>query len=333
MYGDTMLNVDLTRLRNAHVRVGSAASLFLHPNDHPADSDLVETDDAGRIVAFHPYPHDPERYYQNLVNAALYVISRDALQRYRDWSGPADFGKDLFPRMLADGLHLHGYRSREYIKDAGTPERMDRVIADYLSGKIERGSLRTPAPAVFLDRDGTLNREVNLIRRPEQLALLDGAAEAVKRVNRAGIRTVVITNQPVIARGDCDEAGLRAIHNKLETELGRRGAYLDAIYYCPHHPHAGYPGERPELKFACSCRKPAAGLIFRAKEEMNLDLARSWLIGDSTTDLKTAANAGVRSILVETGHAGLDGVHAQPPDYIFPDLGAAVDFLLGSAGF
>ena len=326
-YGDTMLNVDLERLWKAHEQSGADATLFVHPNDHPHDSDLIEIDDESRITAFHPYPHRDDRYYRNLVNAALYVADRDAFARWIG-SGLQDFGKHLFPAMLGAGQPLYGYVSPEYIKDAGTPERLDRVNADYANGRIQSGSFATQSPAVFLDRDGTLNREVHRVKRPEELDLIPGVAEAIRLLNRSGYRAVVITNQPVVARGDCDERGLREIHNKLETLLGREHAYLDAIYYCPHHPDNGFPGERPELKFDCECRKPKTGLIEQAARELNLDLSRSWFIGDTSIDIRTAKTMGLRSILVRTGHAGADGRFPDKADLESGTLFEAVAAIL-----
>lgn len=328
MYGDTMLNVDLERLWRAHESFGGDATLFLHPNDHPHDSDLVELDVEGRVTALHAYPHEAGRYYPNLVNAALYVLEREALRPWRDRGDFPDFGKHLFPAMLRGGCAIYGYRSPEYIKDAGTPERLDKVIADYRSGIVERGSFLTAAPAVFIDRDGTLNVERNRVKTVEDFALIEGVAEGLRRLNRSGYRTVVVTNQPVIARGECTEHCLALIHNKMETLLGEHGAYVDAIYYCPHHPDKGFPGERPELKIPCACRKPAAGLIARAQRDLHLDLRRSWLVGDSTTDIRTAANAGLLSVLVQTGHAGKDGVYPDAPDYVVPSFPLAVEFIL-----
>src|ERR1700677_1465042 len=126
MSGDTILAVDLTRFWAWHHAVpGADVSLFLHPNDHPHDSDLVEIEETGRIVAFHAYPHPAEAWLPNLVNAALYVVRRESPRAWVDSAGPLDFAKDLFPRMLAAGAKLRGYASPEYIKDAGTPERLD----------------------------------------------------------------------------------------------------------------------------------------------------------------------------------------------------------------
>jgi D,D-heptose 1,7-bisphosphate phosphatase len=294
MYGDTMVNVDLERLIAAHSPAASA-TLLVHPNDHPQDSDLVEMNDGKEIVAFHSYPHPAGANLQNLVNAALYVFSKQAL---RVSTSPADIAKHLFPALLAAGKVLYGYRSREYIKDAGTPERLERVRGDYQSGRVESASFDAAAPAVFLDRDGTLNRERGWLSAPENLELMPGAAEAVRAINRSGRLAVVITNQPVVARGECSEAGLRQIHNRLEWLLGESHAYLDAIYFCPHHPDAGFPGERADLKIPCECRKPATGLLETATRDLNIDVGRSWMIGDREGDMQAAKSFGIRSVLV-----------------------------------
>jgi histidinol-phosphate phosphatase family protein len=329
IYGDTILNVDLSRFWDTHARSGADLSMFVHPNDHPADSDLVEADEAGVVVALHPYPRSPDRDYANLVNAALYIVEREALLPFAQPNALLDFGKHIFPAMLAKGARLFAYRSPEYIKDAGTPDRLDSVERDYQTGRIAAGSLETASPAVFLDRDGTINAEVNRARSPDELILIPGAAAGIATLNRAGFLVVVITNQPVIARGDCTEAELRLIHNRLETILGRERAYIDRIYFCPHHPHGGFVGERAELKFVCGCRKPAIGLIDLATQELNIDLSRSWMVGDSTTDICTARNAGVRSVLVRTGHGGRDGQFEHPPDLVAADLNEAALLIAG----
>ena len=333
LYGDTMVNVDLERVYQAHLRHEADATLLVHPNDHPLDSDLVEASADGWVTAFHNRPHPAGRWFQNLVNAGLYVVRKSAL---RQWSsphgGPADFGNDLFPAMLRGGARLLAYNSAEYIKDIGTPERYDRICAEYAAGVVARGSLGTPQRAVFLDRDGTLIREVEGLTSPEQLELLPGVAEAVRELNHHGWRTVVVTNQPVVAKGFCSAADVERVHHKLETLLGRDHAFLDRIYWCPHHPQKGFPGERPELKIDCDCRKPKPGMLLQAQRDLNLDLGACWMVGDTSTDVQTARNAGVKSVLVRTGHGGRDGKCSAAPDVEADNLLDAARRIVAKAG-
>jgi D,D-heptose 1,7-bisphosphate phosphatase len=138
----------------------------------------------------------------------------------------------------------------------------------------------------------------------------------------------LVTNQPVVAKGFTTEAELRQIHNKLETLLGREHAFLDRIYFCPHHPEKGFPGERAELKINCDCRKPKPGMLLHAQRDLNIDFAQSWMIGDTTIDVQTARNAGVKSILVRTGHGGGDGKHSASPDFTCDTLLEAVRLIV-----
>jgi D,D-heptose 1,7-bisphosphate phosphatase len=333
LYGDTMVNVDLNRIWNAHEKANVAATLLLHPNDHPFDSDLVEINAESLITAFHNRPHAGDVWRQNLVNAGLYVLEKSALESFRlpilnsQPSTILDFGKDIFPAMVRAGGKLLGYNSPEFIKDIGTPARYDKISAQFAAGIVQRSSLATPQRAVFLDRDGTLILDKDCLRNADELELLPGVAEALHELNLHGWRTVVVTNQPVIAKGFCDEAELQKIHNKLETLLGREYAFLDRIYFCPHHPEKGFPGERPELKINCDCRKPKTGMIQKAVAELNIDLSQSWLVGDTTTDLQTAKNAGLKSILVRTGSAGGDGKFDAAPNFVCNDLRQAVEII------
>ena len=331
MYADTMLNVNLRRLASSHP-ADAQATLFLHPNDHPHDSDLVEVDDDHRVTAIHPYPHPTLHAYRNLVNAALYVFEKCALEPFRaavqDLSSSFDIAKHLFPALLKMEGSLHGYLSREYIRDAGTPERLDRVNRQFEMGRIAQGSIDVPVPAIFFDRDGTLNHERGFLKSPDNMELLPGAAEAVRLVNESGMLAVVITNQAVIARGDCTEADLRRIHNRLEWQLGEARAYLDAIYYCPHHPDRGFEGERADLKFACTCRKPAPDLLAAAVSDMNIATQESWMVGDRVSDVQLAANFGIKSALVLTGH-GANVRHLASPTLECSDVLSAVRHIVG----
>ena len=328
MYGDTVLNVDLTRLLVAHERRGADGTIFLHPNDHPFNSDIVELDGDGYVRALHPYPHPPGRDLPNLVNAALYAIERRGLEGLSGLPEKPDFAKHVFPRMLANGGRLFGYRSPEYVKDAGTPERLMKVARDIESGRVDSLSFRDPAAAIFLDRDGVLNDNDGYVSLPEQLRLFPGVAAAIARLNHTHYRSVVITNQPVVARGDCTEEGLAAIHAKLDSLLALDNAYIDRLYYCPHHPRGGYPGEVARLKVACACRKPETGLIDRAVEDLGVDKSKSWFIGDATSDMELARRCSMRFMLVRTGLAGRDGKYPGRADFVAADLPSALEFIL-----
>lgn len=328
LYGDTYMDVDLRRIWNAHSAADSAATLLLHPNDHPQDSDLVDIDPHGYVRAILPYPHPNDHEARNLVNAALYVLERAGLEEVTPAEGKADIAKQMFPRMLELGRRLQGYITPEYIKDMGTPERLDKVERDISMGVPERLSGRQLRCAVFLDRDGTINREVNHLKSPDQLELLPGAAAAVRRLNRSGTLAIVITNQPVVARGDVSFEVLDRIHARLESQLGVGGAYLDGIYLCPHHPDKGFSGEITELKGPCNCRKPQPGLIDIACRELSICRKDSWMVGDTTSDIEAGRRAGVRSVLLRTGHAGSDAKYSVRPDYVSPDLFDAVEWIL-----
>jgi len=328
VYGDVMLAVDLERMAEQHLERGADFTTFAHPNDHPQDSDLLEIDADGWVSALHTCPHPEGRFFANLVNAALYVVRRDALHPWAAVRGPLDFTKDIMPGLLARGGRILAYRSSEYIKDMGTPARLQRVKADWQAGKLNLANSSSNVPAVFFDRDGTLNIERGFLRAAEDLELIAGTGAALKSLRQAGFRLVVLTNQPVIARGEASEADVDAIHRRLEWELGKEGAYLDRIYLCPHHPDRGFPGERADLKIDCDCRKPATGLFRRACEELGIDAASSWMIGDQTRDIEMARRAGLRSVLVRTGVAGGDKKFQVTPDHVASDLSAAADFIV-----
>lgn len=325
VYGDTLFDIDIAHMIAVHDSAGADATLLLHPNDHPIDSDLVAIDPDGYLTAFHPHPHPPGANLRNLVNAAFYVVEKEALMRWRDTPVPSDFGHDLFPAMLAAGQRLFGYVSAEYIKDLGTPTRLDKVERHLSSGLVARASRRVMQRAVFIDRDGTLNRLAGHISAPEAIETVPGAAAGVRRLNDAGIRTVLITNQPVIARGECDLPTLDRIHGRLEMLLSEQGGYLDRIYFCPHHPHKGYAGEVPELKVVCTCRKPEPGMIESAIVDLNIDRNRSWMVGDSSADMLAANRAGVLAMRVRTGES--DSKYDDVADMTVKDFAAAAKFI------
>jgi histidinol-phosphate phosphatase family protein len=331
VYGDTLVDLDFRHMLAFHKAKQADLTLFAHPNDHPQDSDLVEVDRDWRVTAVRPYPHPEGSEYRNLVNAALYVMRRDLLAG--QWpEGAFDIAKHAVPRWLDENKRVFAYRGDGYIKDMGTPERLAKVEGDLKNGTVARKSGHTPRVAVFLDRDGTLNVEKGHLARPEDLELFPSVGPAIRSLNRAGIPAIIITNQPVIARGEADFEDIEAIHRRLENLLAQDGAFVDAIFYCPHHPDKGFAGERPELKISCNCRKPAAGLVDEACKMFSIDRAKSWFIGDSERDLECAKNAGVPSVLVRTGpSAGRVRCEAQPA-FTAPDAPSAIAEILRRAG-
>jgi histidinol-phosphate phosphatase family protein len=325
LYGDVMAAVDLARMGAFHLARGADFTTFVHPNDHPFDSDLIEADAEGRVTAIHTLPRDGTHHYANLVNAALYAVRREALRPFAG-AGKLDFTKDVLAGLVSRGANVMAYRSAEYIKDMGSPRRLQQVEADWPAGRIRLGD-GAPRAAVFLDRDGTLNEERSFLAHAADLELVAGAGPALRRLRAAGYLLIVVTNQPVIARGDATEAELADIHAKLDWELGKEGAFVDAVYYCPHHPDAGFPGERPELKIACDCRKPGTGLIDAACRDFAIDRAASWMVGDSTRDVELARRAGLRSVLVRTGNGGADGRYEVRADHVVADIAAAAELI------
>lgn len=181
---------------------------------------------------------------------------------------------------------------------------------------------------VFLDRDGTINEEVNYLSQPNQLRLIDGAAEAVKSLNQAGFKVVVVTNQAGVARGYFSEQAVDEIHGALKKILREKGAQIDAVYYCPHHPTAGVGA----YKIDCHCRKPKAGMLERAANELRLDLARSFVVGDKISDLEAGYAVRCRNILVRTGY-GLESEkefsgYAWQPEFVADNLLDAARWIL-----
>jgi D,D-heptose 1,7-bisphosphate phosphatase len=306
---DAMFDVDFNRFVAFHKEHGGLVTLFTHPNSHPFDSGLLVADKNGAVEQWLAKEDSRPEYYRNRVNAGLHVINPKVLELSgidADRVGAVgengkpikvDLDRQLLKPLAGTGK-MFCYDSPEYVKDMGTPERYYAVCEDYKAGRVSGKNLQNKQKAVFLDRDGTINKYVGFLRDIDEFELLDGAADAIKRINASGYLAIVVTNQPVIARGEVSFEELERIHNKMETLLGKEGAYLDAIYFCPHHPHKGYEGERPELKFDCNCRKPKPGMLLKAAQDFNIDLAQSWMIGDGENDIRAGQNAGCRTALI-----------------------------------
>lgn len=310
---DAMFDVDFNRFVAFHRKHGGLVTLFTHPNSHPYDSGLIIANKNGVVEKWLTKEDERPTYYKNRVNAGLHVINPKVLELVginADSVGKVDVdGKPVkvdLDRQLLKPLAGTGkmfcYDSPEYVKDMGTPERYYSVCKDCKEGRISAKNLKNKQKAIFLDRDGTINKYVGFLRNINDFELIDGVAEAIRKINESGYLAVVVTNQPVVARGEVSFEELEEIHSKMETLLGKEGAYLDAIYYCPHHPHKGYEGERPELKIDCDCRKPKPGMLLKAAEDFNIDLSKSWMVGDGENDIQAGINAGCKTVLLSNGN-------------------------------
>jgi histidinol-phosphate phosphatase family protein len=326
LYGDLVLSLDLGRMRAFHDRSGAEVTMLGHPSSHPGDSDLILEGEGGRVLGISRKSRERGAWLRNLGNAGLYILPPD-LPASIERDARRDFEKEVLPPYIETGSAFV-YRTTEYVKDMGTPERLAEAGEAIGTGAAEARRLSNRQRAIFLDRDGTINEFVGLVSRPEQLRLIKGAAAAIRRINRSSYLCFVVSNQPAAARNLCDLADIETINRKMETLLGEEGAFIDDIRFCPHHPDKGYPEENPALKIECGCRKPKPGMLLELAERYNIDLGESYLIGDTSVDVMTAANAGTRSILVASGMKEEIPKFDARPGLRAADLGEAVGAIL-----
>ena len=327
VFGDVFFDMDFDRMEDFHFKNSALTTLLAHPNGHPYDSDLIQTDDTGRVIGFDSKHNVRDYWYDNMVNAGMYIINKKLLDLVKE-PVKTDFEKDILANQVKLGANIYAYHTPEYVKDVGTVDRINATVEELKSGLIQSKNLKNKQRAIFLDRDGTMNVSKGFISKADDLELIPGTIDAIKAINKSGALAIVITNQPVIARGECSFEELHNIHNKLKTLLGEKGAFVDDIFYCPHHPDKGFEGEVPELKFDCECRKPKTGMIDEAVKKYNIDLSKSYMVGDSTMDLETARNAGIKSVLVNTGFAGNDGKYDRSCDIEADNLFDAVEKII-----
>ncbi|WP_026659832.1 D-glycero-beta-D-manno-heptose 1,7-bisphosphate 7-phosphatase [Butyrivibrio sp. AC2005] len=295
--GDIIFDIDFDRLIKAHKNGNGLATIITHPNNHPYDSGIIIADENGKVLNW-LHKEDPRTWYRNRVNAGVHILSPKILDKFTFEEGEKiDLDRQILKALIPNG-ELYIYDTPEFIKDMGTPDRFYLIENDIKSGKVEQKNLKHKQKAVFLDRDGTINKYVGFLRNIDEFELLPGVSEAIKKINESGYLAIVVTNQPVIARGEVTYDELHEIHNKMETLLGQDGAYLDAIYYCPHHPDSGFDGEIKELKINCECRKPKPGMLIAAAEDYNIDLTHSYMVGDGQNDIAAGNAAGCKTILI-----------------------------------
>ena len=307
--GDIIFDIDLARMLAYHRDKQADVTLFTHPNQHPYDSAVIITDAEGRVIRW-LNKEDERADVPNRVNAGVHLISRAAL----------DFESAVWQNKKID-------LDRDILKPGVARKRIFAYICFvivFAMNMITSRNLKNRQKAIFLDRDGTINRHVGFLRRAEQLELLDGAAEAIGRINKSEYLALVASNQPVIARGECSFSEMERIHNRMASLLGQRGAYLNDVVFCPHHPHSGFPGEVRELKIDCDCRKPTPGLLLALAEKYNIDLSASYMIGDDLRDVKAGRVAGCRTVYI-----GKEKSAVLAADHCAGSLSEAVELILG----
>ena len=326
--GDTYFNINLENFYKYHLKRKSSLTLFTHPNNHPYDSDIIISNNKDEVESIEVPPHDHKKL-PNLVSSGVYAFNRDAIKSYDSHLEKIDLSSHLIPYLIDEVRGVYSYKSVEYIKDMGTPERLEMVKRDINNRKPESLSCENKRKAIFLDRDGTLIEENGHITDFSQINIFPFTAESLKRINDSGYLCIVITNQPVIARGDITEDELTDIHNFMEFKLGEEGAYIDDLFHCPHHPDSGYAGEVSSLKIKCDCRKPGTKLIEDSIKKYNISREDSWFIGDQTSDILAGKRSGLSTILLETGHAGNDQKYSVEATCVCKNIFYAINKILG----
>jgi len=294
--GDLIFNIDFKKFYLFHKKKKSDFTLLVHPNDHPFDSDLVQINEKNRLVKFHKKPHKKDDI-GNLSSSGIFLINKRVFKFIKS-NKLQDLSKDILPKLLKKKIKIYGYNTREYVKDVGTPKRINLVKRQINTKKFINGNINKKLPAIFLDRDGVINKEYSHKHYQNPMEVIKGAVSAVKKINDKGFLSVIITNQPAIAKGVINLDKLNRDHRKLEYYFGLHGAYFDRIYFCPYHPDKGFKGEVKKYKKKSTWRKPDNGMILQAIKDLNIDIKKSYMIGDSAVDYYAAKKTGIKCLIV-----------------------------------
>lgn len=317
LYGDLLINTDLSKIMNVFQNKNCDFAQMTHASSHVFDSDILSLNLSKQITSYHIKPHVESLVSRNRCNTGIYAFRRRIFRDFIGIKRAIDLDREILPELVSTGKNGIGIVNTGYVKDIGTPNRFQdakKHFSNFVLGSSAK-------PTIFLDRDGTINYERGHITSSEQIALLPGASRSILRLNQAGYRVLVVTNQPVIARGEVSPEELDRIHATIDTELAKVGAIIDEYYFCPHYPIDGFPGEITSLKIDCECRKPQKGLLELAAREFPTQKEKSWIIGDSWSDVKAGENFGIRALKLRS-------TKRQNEGYDYAMLSNAVDFLL-----
>ena len=310
VFGDLFININYNRLFQFHQAKHAEITLFAHPNSHPYDSDIIITDEQDRVIGWSYKKEIRYTDYRNLVNAGIYVMNKTVADRIETiQSAKGEDKVDLEKEVIIPAIStvpFYAYHSTEYVKDIGTPDRMQKVTADFLHGICEKRNLKHKQKCIFLNRDGTIIKRVESLKTVEQVELEPDAADAIRQINESEYLAVVIVDQSAFAEGECIQDGINLIHNRMYTLLGREGAYVDALFYCPLHPDQN------------------ADIWKKAEDELSADLSLSWFIGDNETDMQTGLSTGLHTVLLRSDTPQKDKYNAISESVIADNLPDAV---------
>ena len=296
--GDLIFNIDFKKFYSFHKKNKSDITLLAHPNDHPYDSDLLEINEKNQLIKFHNKPHK-KNDIGNLSSSGIFLINKKILKFIKP-NKFQDLSKDILPKLLKKKIKIYAYNTREYVKDAGTPKRINLVKKNMKTKKFINGNINRKLPAIFLDRDGVINKEYlnKHYQNPKQIN--EGAISAVKKINENRFLSVMVTNQSAIAKGIVTLDKVKSDHKRLEYQFGLKGAYFDRIYFCPYHPDKGFKGEVKKFKKKSSWRKPDNGMFLQAIKDLNIDIKNSYMIGNSSADYYAAKKTGIKCLIIGT---------------------------------
>ncbi len=317
VYADNLSDVDLGAFLRFHRSHDDPFSMMLFRAPNPRACGIAQLDGEGRIVEFVEKPREPRG---NLANAGLYAVDAGAFREMAALGG-FDLGFDVLPRFVG---RMRGWVWGGYHLDIGNHEALERARAD-APNVMPRPLTSSPArQGVFLDRDGTVIEHVHYLGDPARVRLTAGSAGAIRKLRRAGIARVLVTNQSAVGRGLITLDQMHAVHAELDRQLAAEGASLDAVYYCPIA-----PADDNRSAIEHEDRKPGPGMLKRGAVDLGLDLPRSWMVGDLISDVLAGVNAGCRSILLQSGQATEADYRASEGHAIVArDLEAAVDWIL-----
>lgn len=282
-------DADFKRIAAFHKKKGSAITVVGGPTLEKAplldafEGDVLISDEAKeeKWPEFHPNIHD----------LGIYLVSSAFLESF-DEPDEVDFFEEILQPTLSLGA-VRVYRTSEYIRPLNNIKKIEEDLDRDLPSK---RNLSKPQKAIFLDRDGTINHFGDFVVKAEMLVLEQGSAEAIVKIDDSEFLPIVITNQPIVERGQTTIEELERTHARMAVLLEKEGAYLQDVYYCPHNIDHSKPWNA-----YCECRKPKIGMLLKAKERYNIDLSQSWFIGDTTQDVQTGLNGGCRTVLLLGG--------------------------------